>query len=78
MSQPPSYYNATAQPQPQPQQVVYTQVPYQQYDATPVVAPVPVSVVRVEFQDHRGPCTPCLNLLWVIFGGGFALFLIWG
>ena len=67
------YQGGSYQQQQQPQQ-------QQQLSYHVVGSPAPVSnvtIVRTEFADHRGPCSWLLNILWILFGGGLFLFLLW-
>jgi len=55
---------------------------YQTYDQPPPYqqqqSPQTTTIISTEFESHRGPCSWLLNILWILFGGGLVLFLIWG
>jgi len=84
---PPTYQQSVSYPAVQTGYTPIQSNPSSGYQPTPAgyVAQQPLyvpaaqpNVVRVEFQEHRGPCSWLLNILWIIFGGGLLMCIIWG
>lgn len=47
--------------------------------SAPLVQPPPaqVTVMSTQFSSFKGPCSGFLNFLWIVFGGGFFMMLMW-